>query len=481
MKNSFALVNGIPPEVLSLIPNHWEDSHRDENLIRLTHVCRNWRTIFVSRPSLWTRLDVSNADKTRVYIERSKPLSLEICLKVRDTLNQNEAFLLAVPHIPRLKALSVSGNPTQLLPILVEHFSGTAPLLEALTVGFDATQALTLPDNLFNGDLSSLRELSLASVLTSLPWRDLSNLTTFNLCNVPKDKILLNQLLDFFESVPLLRHVRLHDSIPGSRNVPAERVVSLSHLENLTITAQPAHSVLLNHLSIPAGAFLRLEFDFSGKYFPTSSYLPESPDRLGNLSHITSVNFCFGLDRRFMRLNGPSGELYALGNWIREGETPHAGSPRFMRTTDQYDVSRVLCLAITLSGYQPSSSAQITTWTAYYILFRMENLRSLRLIHSRNLPFIHVLNPNMNPSGAVLCPKLEEVILYIKHPDQLHLDELLSMAKERDLRGAKLLAITIVNTEALAPQKEVFQLRKHVSRVEYKFDDAPPEWDTLPR
>ena len=477
MKNSFALVNRIPPEILSLIPNHWEDGHNDENLIQVTHVCRSWRDIFISRPSLWTRLDFSNADKTRVYIERSKSFSLEICLEARDKFNQNEAFLLAVPHISRLKSLSVSGNPAQLLPILVENFSRHVPL-EVLRINFDADHAPTLPDILFNGDLSSLRELTLASVVTPLPWRGLSNLTTFNLCDVPKDKILLNQLLDFFEFVPL-RYVHLHDSIPSSRNVPAERVVSLSHLENLSITAQPPHSILLNHFLIPSGAFLRLEFDFSGNHCPASSYLPEAPDRLGNISHIAAVNFCFGLDRRFMRLTGPSGELYVLGNWKREDELPHVGSTRFMRTIDKYDVSRVMSLAITLSGHQRSSPAQITTWTTYHILSRMENLRSLRLVHSKNLPFIYALNPNMNPSEIVLCPKLEAVILYVKHPDLLHLDELLGMAKERDLRGTRLSAITIVSTEAFAPPKEVFQLRKHMSHVEYKFDDAPPEWDAL--
>lgn len=48
------------------------------------------------------------------------------------------------------------------------------------------------------------------------------------------------------------------------------------------------------------------------------------------------------------------------------------------------------------------------------------------------------------------------------------------------MRGTKLSKITIVSTDALAPTKEVFQLRKHVSRVKYKFDDTPPVWDALP-
>jgi hypothetical protein len=110
----------------------------------------------------------------------------------------------------------------------------------------------------------------------------------------------------------------------------------------------------------------------------------------------------------------------------------------------------------------------------------MEDLRTLTLTQCNNLIFILILDPDKNTSKIVLCPKLEEIILYIKHPNQFHINELLSMAEERASRGAKLSMIMIVTTDALAPTKEVFQLRKHVSRVEYKFDDAPPEWDTLP-
>ena len=110
----------------------------------------------------------------------------------------------------------------------------------------------------------------------------------------------------------------------------------------------------------------------------------------------------------------------------------------------------------------------------------MKDLRALTLSRCNNLPFILTLNPNENSSKIVLCPKLEEIILHIKKLDQFCAEELCSMAKERTLRGAKLLAISVVSMDnAPVPTKEVFQLREHVSRVEYKFDDALPGWDTL--
>ena len=74
-KNSLALINEIPPDVLSLIPNYWEDSDRDEGLVALTHVCRGWRDLFTSCPLVWTRLDCTDANSWRSK-KRNGALSL---------------------------------------------------------------------------------------------------------------------------------------------------------------------------------------------------------------------------------------------------------------------------------------------------------------------------------------------------------------------------------------------------------------------
>ena len=471
MKNTFALVSRTPPEVLSLIPDYLESYCRDENLIKLTHVCRNWRAIFVSRPSLWTRLDFKNVDKTRVYIERSKSVPLEIGFSL---FYREKAFLLAIPHIRRLKTLSVYGNPTGLLPILVEHFSCPLPFLDELYIHFPYYGTPTLPDDLFNGNIPSLRELTLNHVITPLPWRNLSNLTTFNLRDVPENQILLTQLLDFFESAPYLRHIRLNNSLPSFSDAPTERVVPLPHLQDLSIVTIQVHSILLNHLSIPAGALLRLEFKLGGE-------LPKYPDSLRNLSHITAVNLCFGPNQRFIRLNGPSGELQILGNWLREGEQPNVGTSRAMQFLNQFDISRTRWLAITLCGYWPSDPAQITRSTLHRTLYPMEDLRTLVLIRCENLLFIHTLNPDKNPSKVVLCPRLEEIAIYDYFRDTFHVDELVDMAEERALRGAKLSAIKIVSENAAALAEEVFlPLREHVGRVECRFSYQLPELDILP-
>ena len=39
IKNSLTPVNRIPPEILSLIPDHYDEDHADRDLIASTHVC----------------------------------------------------------------------------------------------------------------------------------------------------------------------------------------------------------------------------------------------------------------------------------------------------------------------------------------------------------------------------------------------------------------------------------------------------------
>ncbi|KAF9780876.1 hypothetical protein BJ322DRAFT_1082184 [Thelephora terrestris] len=370
---------------------------------------------------------------------------------------------------------------TRVVPVLAKHFSCHLPLLENLTINVKTVpnEFPCLPDQLFDGDLSSLRELHLSGVLISLPRKNMPNLTTLNLCSIPDDRFLLTRLLNLFEFVPHIRHVRLLNSIPSSSDVPANRMLTLPHLKKFEITAQPAHSILLNHLFIPAGASLILECSYTGDESPIPSYLPTLSTGLLNLSNITTINLCFGPERRFLQLYGPSGELRFLGNWIRGRNQSEVGTSSFLRSMGQFNISRSRCLAVQWYHCGPPADS-ITRSIVYQTLRSMENLSSLTLVQCKSSSFILALNPTNNPSAIVRCPKLKEITLYTEGPNDIHVNELVKMAEERASRGGKLSVITIVSTGAIAPPKDVFQLRKYVLRLECKFDDAPPEWDTLP-
>ena len=474
LKNSFAPINRIPPEVLSLIPDHWNEDATDRDLITLTHVCRGWRTIFISRPSLWSYLDCSNIDKTRTYIERSKAAPLEICVKAfRKYFYTKEAFLLAVPHIGRLKYLSIFARN---LPSIIHYFFCRAPLLEELNIKLCGHRVPILSDTFLDGNLPSLRDLRLTGVVTRLPWKNLSNLTTFYLCDIPEDQVSIAQLLDFFENAPL-HTIKLKHSIPNSSDASPGRIVSLSSLKTLAITGQPAHSTLLDHLSIPTGASLVLESNFSGDTSPFLDHLPEPSENIKTLSRITTINLLLSVARKFLRLGGPNGETR-----IYSHRTSYWGIPSFvvdsqiLRSLDRSILSTTKWLAISRSELPVHTNER----QVFRTLSSMNDLRTLTLTRCVNLPFIFALNPDQSSSNLVICPKLEDLLLYVLRLDVSNITDISSMAKERAVRGAKLSSITIVGVSELAPGVGVFKLREHVERVDYTVDNAIPDWDAHP-
>ena len=482
VKNSFAPVNRIPPEILSLTPDYYEydeddvdEDNVDKDLITLTHVCRSWRDVFISRPSLWTRLDFTNVDKTRTYIHRSKSSPLEINLdQHQENPYLDDAVLLVIPHIRRLKSLTIYA---EVIPDVIKHFSCHAPLLEKLDVDLTDFHTPTFDYPLFKGDLSSLRELSLRGYITLKPWNNLANLTTFKLDPYWPGQCSITLLLNLFECTPLLHTIGLEDPIPMSSDAPAERIVPLPHLKTLSITSCPPHSILLNHLCIPVGASLILVFSLRGETSLLQEYLQETSANFKNLSHITAINLHFDVTEKYVRLSGQSGELRvsarveeAIYAWTRDRRILLSLSPRILSTAQRLAVSK----------YDHPKPPGIEECPVFQTLSAMTNLHTLVLTECDNLPFILALNPDKNSSKLVLCPNLEELVLYVESQDRFRIKYLLGMTKERASRGVKLSSITIVGLEELAPAEGMFGLREHVTRVDYRVDDAPPDWDELP-
>lgn len=111
---------------------------------------------------------MTSVDKTQTYIRRSKPSPLRVHVEVY----LDQALSLVIPQIPRLRSLTIC---TDAIPDALRHFRCRAPLLQDLVI--DVTSPGQILDSaLFDGDLSSLHELSLVGVTTDLPWTDMANL-----------------------------------------------------------------------------------------------------------------------------------------------------------------------------------------------------------------------------------------------------------------------------------------------------------------
>ena len=470
VKNSLVPINQIPPEVISLVPDYNCGHRADKDLIALTHVCRSWRDTFTSRSSLWTRLCFKDINKTCTYIQRSQYSPLEF--RLGDDVIDG-AFSSAVPHIRRLKSLTINGK--EALRVLKHFRCHVPPLLEKLDIYVDQNR-WRLNSAPFNGDLPSLQELRLCGATTNCHWKNLANLRIVRLRSVFPPHTLTH-LLDFFESAPLLHTVSLEGSIEGSPVTPPDRMVSLCHLKVLTIRGKPQHSILLNRLHIPVGASLTSQSETYSEEFPYPDYFPERSPNLENLSRITAINLFFSRYDVRVRLSGPSGSLCILVHWWDLSSLPFPARPqvfRFLAPT----IPTIERLAV--SSYPPTNPMEGERCPIFQTLSSANHLRTLTLAQCDCRPFTRALDPEENPSDPLLCPTMEELVLYAEFLPPFYVDDLIKMAKNRASRGVKLPSITIVDMSGGKQVKGVFKLRDHVTHVEYRVGGSEHAWDDVP-
>ena len=446
-------ISKIPPEIFAFIPDFWSTRDRDRSVIALTHVCRAWREVFVSRSSLWTNFDCLYKEKTRVYFERSKTLPINLSLDLSKGILPCDPFLQIIPHATgRLRSLSVEGW-SENVEAVTSHLSHPAPLLEHLSIRSNPPctpgRYPTLPPSFLNEDLSSLRMLHLNFVRAELPCRNMVNLTSFTLSHTP-ERISVGQLLDFFENAPHLETIELCFAIPttGAQN---GRVVSLECLKSMHITDNYPPSVLLDHLSIPVGAKLEIRKELLSSLI--GEHLPRSLDNLKNFSNFTAIR----LQDTDMEFSGPNGQV-KIALWASRADSTELA----LESLAEFDTSKTERLEIEDADLPMGGPL-------YQALLPMKDLRTLTLSECISPDIlVRALQPATSSSEVMVCPKLEEVIFKPYYPPYFGegIACIVEMAAARASRGGKLKTVRIFSRPGTA-NLDVSELRKHVWNVEY--------------
>ena len=405
--------------------------------------------MFISRPSLWTNLDCKDEDQAHVYLKRSKSLPVNLSLYTDDRLPPYHPFFNIIPHaIGRLGSLFIGAKPEYLQDI-TNHLSRPAPLLKKLSIrgGYDHEphRNPVLTRALFNGDLSSLRELGLDSVRTELPWRNMANLTSFTLCHTSPGGATVRQFLEFFESAHRLREVVLYSAAPtsGAQN---GWLVSLACLKRFDITGGGSASSLLDHVLIPVGTRMTINVDLPNP--PTKDHPLKFLNNLRNLPNFTAIELWGGSAlHSYMYFSGPNGQIRMY---------PNGGTCQMLESLNHFDTSKTESLRIT--------GTHLFNDHLHRALLPMKRLRALTLYRFESSHiFIHALHPSMSPSEVVVCPKLEELHLELRQ-ENLDLKDVIGMATARASRGAKLKSVTILRGNYV--RADVLELKKHVFHVE---------------
>ncbi|KAJ7841543.1 hypothetical protein B0H13DRAFT_2414683 [Mycena leptocephala] len=251
----------LPNEIVSEIFMHFLPTYRFPPLTGLfsptllTHVCRRWREIALSTPTLWSAIGASYYDgiplkqKAHLFdlwLKRSqpRPLSLQI-------VGTNVAEILAavVPHRARWEHLDFRLPPSHLHTII----DGAMPLLRHLDLELSGYSAIDVFATF--RDMPLLRSVILndVSLHVILPWGQLTSLT-LAIVN-PRDCFLILQ-----QTSNLVRCVLKLEAMYGGNDQPGPDI-TLPYLESLSIDQYGATPVtdfletfivpVLRHLEIP--------------------------------------------------------------------------------------------------------------------------------------------------------------------------------------------------------------------------------------
>ena len=371
-----------------------------------------------------------------------------MCLGRYGTLSPYDPFLQVVPHITgRLKSVTINGIPENIQEI-TSQLSPPAPLLESLTIGVDCEcspqRGPVIPATLFDGDLSSLRELGLRCIRTELPWRNMVNLTSFTLDYTSPGESSVRHLLDFFASAPRLRKIQLRFATP-TFGTQRGRLVSLPNLKRMHIFGGGPPSLLFDHLLIPAGAKLTTEVDSRG-----SLHLPKSLNFLQVFEfprfriHLYVRDFSLSI-----RFSGPNCDIS-----IVPATSPAISTTcRVLESLAQFDPSNVERLRLAGGDLMKSSACDLSA-----VLPCMRDLRALTISRCTNLSrFFSFFNDRVH----LYCPRLEDFILDPRGDGgNFDIQGVIVLAAK-----AKLKSVRIVSWDK-SVQTNALKLKEYVAHVE---------------
>ena len=479
-------MNRLPKDVFVLIPRFFTKesmasdfyAHFPMNgpLITMTHVCRSWRNVLLSTPSLWTQIDFAKSPESQQakgFLRRSGNHPLDIHQFLEDQDHVQPFLSTTLRNLSCLRGLEISSCLDH-LERLLERFSAPAPVLEYLKIVNDPNITdvdMKFPCTIFGGQLPKLTSLSLCYLRTDLRGFNFPSLTRFIFTTGTKTSV--RNLTSFFEKCPLLEFIQIClEFMPQPPTGPPRKRVCLAMLKELRFDKIACTSGLLDRLILPKCTEMMLKGQFTGgtpDYHgsPTPHIHPSSINHLPVMRGITKAvampNSCI--------LSGPNGDVKF---WCFE-------------TRDNFDAgfftlfSRISALEIrelwvgrkTKAYFEGTPKPWKQTATrvrgAFEVLTRVEDLT---IVSCETGPFFATLN--VKTDDDILLPELRRLTVYVGCGD-LDLSALVQCAKSREEHSRGLEEVTIIFGSK--PKTEVVRalesLREFVEELDYHVGAAP--------
>ena len=476
------IINRLPTDVFALIPRSltrkkgWQFEFPDNKpLIAMTHVCRSWRNVLVSTPSLWTQIDFSmsaESQQAEGFLRRSGDQMLDI---YQDLGGQDhiEPFLSATLHnLFRLEGLTICSSLYHLEPLL-RNFSASAPELKHLEIQNNSVvEADTKLPKMFGGRMPKLTSLSLFWFRTNLRDLNLPSLTRFSF--VTAAKISNRDLISFFERCALLEFIQISLSYPPQKPAPPpRRRVCLAALQELRLDKTACTTGLLDRLILPKCTERMLKGEFTGEAIsahgtPAAQILASSLDHLpvtrGMTKAVVMQSSC--------TFSGPSGNL---SFWWFEGTRENVDA-HFFTSFFPISVRQIRELWIgqrTVSYFRSDRTSWEHTAAGLREAFEvLPNVEDLSIVGCKMEPFFQALGATVD--GGIFLPGLRKLVIYVGC-GEMDASALIRCIKARKERFRPVGEVVVVweKDPGVDAKREMESLREFVGELVYCVDKAP--------
>ena len=258
-RNSFARVNRIPTDILTLIPTHLPTQ---KDRFRAASVCRHWRGVLLKHGALWSQLFLTKGEEClSTLLKRAKgsPLDIVTYYNVPDG-----TLTLISPRAQQIRCLEFIRSHWKDVMFFSELNSGQLPLLRTLKItnpnifdSHDQPNVVTSPSlPIFRGSINLEHFVFRSENLSYLSHFIFPNLTTFELASHPGEECSASYLFDFLKASTVLQTVEVKLSATVVlRGVQQAVVATLPNVKSFSLSVYNAPTTHIHdiaaHISCP--------------------------------------------------------------------------------------------------------------------------------------------------------------------------------------------------------------------------------------
>ena len=469
-------INRLPKDIFILIPRFFTADFAkfpmNGPLITMTHVCRSWRNVLLSTPSLWTQLDFSTPKSKEAvrFLGRSGNQLLNIFQLLESEDNVEPFLSTTLRNIYRLRRLEIDSYLPYPEPVLT-RFTRSAPELRHLEITNNSHRTdrdAELHDTIFEGHLPKLTSLSLCAFRTNLRAFNFPSLRRFEFTT--QTNMSIQDLTSFFRRCPSLEYIEIFLSYITQPPIvtPHERV-RLAALKELIIYQATHTPSLLDHFILPKCTEVVLggfgETPREG--WPVAQIHPSSIDHLpvtkGISKAVAMPSSCI--------FSGPNGNL----KFWPSRRTREIFDARFFTSFSPISVLEIreLWVGPNSTSSRPFRRPWKQTAAGVHGAFRvLTKVEDLTIVSCGTEPFFSTLGATVEDS--VLLPGLRRLTIYVGC-GELDVPALIQCAKARKGHSRPLREVTVVFEEEPKVDliQEVESLRESVEELIHRIGEAP--------